>query len=1548
MSTHYPNLGRSSGLGSVFKTLTKSLKTSSKNVPVLINPTVVGGGQDLQLVFEQLKSPNLSIRASGATKMIESLDKFTISSIPEVWYLSRDLCDVKIPSQYRRIGISLMIQCIKHDDSSVGTRLMFFKDIMKFCQFKNKLDDDFDLFLEALKRLTNDGRDIHDFCIYNERANLNKFISASLELSVNEIRRAEEGRNGSVDLSRSIVTWSDISQNNTSQNNLHSIPLNFSQKNVSLVSFPYPISSNSASSSSSQNLLDILDYVKNCLKFNFTVLREFIIFSIIQNTIEIGYQTSNFQVLNSCLQLLNSIIIFGRIPLQLFSTYIEFYSSIYGRNDELNMTIWDGINCLRIQEMNPLTIASLCDCIQNREVKGDGMTSDQSSETSSDLNEKKNELSQEFVSKDLLSSPHRKLNSCLGALKLLIQIQVISASEHTEIDYSLLNIYTAMKIAVSYNIPRINSSILSLLDQLFSKNTYQTSFNITFSDTFDKILPFHVCLSPKFFDVLKGLKVNDEQDLVHLQSICSSLQELYENHELHTPKDKLINFFLQHHDIISYDNSNFILTYYNEEKLCSLFHPFWKDNCIKLLQYFFYKTSNIDIKINCLIVIKEAFNTSISVFSKNGINYDLIFEILSKSCHEEDEVLIDFLFDNLFTLVAFQGSSSVYKQLCVHFREMFGSDKVTSSNYSDKFGNDYFERAGKYSERGSFPRTSHTPIASTPVQYVFSSIFLQKMAKAVVRNFLISSTNDSSKAFESYELMISMAKYGLSHQDSDMLLILSKCLIRIRVTSENYLYFTKPLDLIGLAATFRRHIDALELSKQSKDQYKWLYPESLPYLPEKYFDKPSRNLMVLDDEVEETYTSVDISKWFTIVLDIMENFIGWEVFSFVWGHFCSQLSNVKLFYSGSDHILRLKNIICDQLTLNLPHLIILPKDITKADLQVAGVRTLSALLGFHDKFSKYDEDQIINSLIFGLGSWDKTAIPCINILTVCCYEMPASIKKFLLVILTKLQTRVTSAFASTHTLEFLMSLIHLPALTSNFTMDEYKRVFGIAFKYIQYGNDLKKRTGADENAQNIIQKHGVDAEVDQTPSTQTSELTPVLTQYLVTLSFNVIANWFLQISMNERKSISLFLMKNLVLCNDGEEIDDQTVAFLDFINRFTHSDFPLGIKSMGTFSNKGTEVSLNHWLVGISVISIETDTISGKSQMLIRRPSGETKMCINLGYESNSNGPIVDSNFFINQLCDESANGKNGLVGRPTQNLELPISQIYSPPISLAEDSIVLRALSVLDRQPTVEFHKIGVVYVGKGQFQESEVLGNKVGSRQYEQFLDKLGGLVKLKGAHSRIYLGGLDSENDMDGEYARYWRDKTTQIIFQVTTMMNTHDNQDLKKRHIGNNYVNIYFDESGMEVNFNMIKSQFNFLNIVISPHTMCVDAVAPTRKEPRQFFKVKTYRRAGVPGIFATCHFKIVSGEKLAVFIRNLAIVADQFATVWHLNGRYASNWAQRVKQIRLVKEKTERAHATLREEELELQGEHGANTTQSFLEQLVPGMGEKRANGAEND
>ena len=44
------------------------------------------------------------------------------------------------------------------------------------------------------------------------------------------------------------------------------------------------------------------------------------------------------------------------------------------------------------------------------------------------------------------------------------------------------------------------------------------------------------------YDIFNLLKVETEQDKSCFQSICISLQSLYESQELFTPKDKLINF----------------------------------------------------------------------------------------------------------------------------------------------------------------------------------------------------------------------------------------------------------------------------------------------------------------------------------------------------------------------------------------------------------------------------------------------------------------------------------------------------------------------------------------------------------------------------------------------------------------------------------------------------------------------------------------------------------------------------------------------------------------------------------------------------------------------------------------------------------------------------------------------------------------------------------------------------------------------------------------------------------------------------------------------
>ena len=84
------------------------------------------------------------------------------------------------------------------------------------------------------------------------------------------------------------------------------------------------------------------------------------------------------------------------------------------------------------------------------------------------------------------------------------------------------------------------------------------------------------------------------------------------------------------------------------------------------------------------------------------------------------------------------------------------------------------------------------------------------------------------------------------------------------------------------------------------------------------------------------------------------------------------------------------------------------------------------------------------------------------------------------------------------------------------------------------------------------------------------------------------------------------------------------------------------------------------------------------------------------------------------------------------------------------------------------ETHKVGVIYVGKGQaYEEEVVLANQFGSLRYVEFLHGLGNLISLRNPDSTTFLGGL-SASDGDGDYTYLWEDDVMQVVFHVATMM------------------------------------------------------------------------------------------------------------------------------------------------------------------------------------
>ena len=150
------------GFGTVFKVIKKTLTGSvSQSVPSQVQPTIVGGAPNLQDLLTQVStSSNENERIEAAERIRQSIDVYSVSSIPEIWYTVKDMVayDGKEDSSNRRkTGLKLMITCIQRDEYTSGSRMAYYYSIVN-----NFNVDDFDLQLRALKELTGNGRSMDD------------------------------------------------------------------------------------------------------------------------------------------------------------------------------------------------------------------------------------------------------------------------------------------------------------------------------------------------------------------------------------------------------------------------------------------------------------------------------------------------------------------------------------------------------------------------------------------------------------------------------------------------------------------------------------------------------------------------------------------------------------------------------------------------------------------------------------------------------------------------------------------------------------------------------------------------------------------------------------------------------------------------------------------------------------------------------------------------------------------------------------------------------------------------------------------------------------------------------------------------------------------------------------------------------------------------------------------------------------------------------------------------------------------------------------------
>uniref|UniRef100_A0A8C0J7D5 Tuberin n=1 Tax=Chelonoidis abingdonii TaxID=106734 RepID=A0A8C0J7D5_CHEAB len=218
-------------------------------------------------------------------------------------------------------------------------------------------------------------------------------------------------------------------------------------------------------------------------------------------------------------------------------------------------------------------------------------------------------------------------------------------------------------------------------------------------------------------------------------------------------------------------------------------------------------------------------------------------------------------------------------------------------------------------------------------------------------------------------------------------------------------------------------------------------------------------------------------------------------------------------------------------------------------------------------------------------------------------------------------------------------------------------------------------------------------------------------------------------------------------------------------------------------------------------------------------------------------------------------------------------------------------SVQLLDQIPSYDTHKIAVLYVGEGQI---AILSNEHGSYRYTEFLTGLGKLIELKDCQpDKIYLGGLDVCGE-DGQFTYCWHDDIMQAIFHIATLMPTKDLDKYrcdKKRHLGNDFVSIVYNDSGEDFKLGTIKGQFNFVHVIITPLDYdCNLVTLQCRKD--------------MEGLVDTSVAKIVSDKNLPFVARQMALHANMASQVHHSRSNptdtYPSKWIARLRHIKRLR------------------------------------------------
>lgn len=1544
----------SAGIGGMFKSFTKSFKANSTYpAAYAAHASTANEVQDLQVYLEKSKSSSVTQRIEATEAIRASIDAYDPASIPEIWMSVEDMVSSRFTSECRRAVLKLMIACIKRGNVEWTTRMSFYN-----CLVKNSNAQDFDLQLEAMKELTHNGKYMADF--FEVESRIPDVLGSWFRFLATETQEIRIGRRSQAAKGKS------------------------------------------HGSSIEENFHSLIRFIFNAFRHNHSLFSDRDVYFLVSEATMTCRKTSSESDMEECLSLISVIISNSYMPIENLTSLLEVLcgvASIPSRAEQA----WEIIVNLSRSYIANNTFACLCKIL-------------------------------EATNKKEVNS-----NTMRGAARYLQRLIAMYVSERREVEISVVKVLQAYNASLAIDSLQHNYEICCCIYNLIEDPSTRSKFSYHIwesrelspleiiyrisSTPFVQKFASHVLSSGdapsiSMFSSLSRHSTSDRsqahatarQIVEKFKQLFSLMADIFGHNDFDGSKEVVIDFFVDMSPFIDERCAIIVIEHFKLSHYCNPLSKNWIENTEALFSRFFQDISwGTTVRQNVLNVVSDSFEIAKEICEQATL-VELISKVFEHVEDEPDNLVLETMIQ-MFEEIAKDSKPKVLEHISQLFLAFFpdGSRRKSVTSFAST-GNDFsmhsqitstqnaslgsigapynggtsplLAGADKISNGGS-PMSQHY----TPVDYR-----KQLVSSAFCRIFVHFFKNMAAHAALTYRNLLHICKRSLSEPLA--FTEVARLLFRIRTSGEGYIYLANPSNMDGLATCLGRNLSGKEDLSIYKSTMSWWYPETVSYLYEEDLDSASWVLKLQSDAPSDSFGrtanlpfELDISLWFNdVVVKTIETGGHWEIYSFIWAHLAPQLSNVLLFLKNGSDLQRLRQIICDQISGSArPPQVVYPKDVTRNDLKVVMIRTISTLISYQDMFSTEEEDQIVRALVEGMSVSEKAVIPCIHGLLVCSYELPLSVKKCFAQIFEKFQQRAVDLQTSPHILEFLLSISRLPLLKDTFTQDEYKAVFDIAAKHIQYAHDIippKDRTSLEQEANAFVDAKNR-GKISNVVSNDSSSV--LLLQYLLVLAYDTVATWFLTLRVSDRKFMATFIIRRLVSANGViDDIDPQSLAHVDLISRFTYSNLDLTAPPPSVMKSESSSYTNSDWIFGSSIVSIKTETKTGESQVTIRRPTGTSVFNLK---PNEKMIPAWLEKFVLKQRENndtESASQRLRASNTVTFTPNYFLLQLFVPvdinesikPIPLSQTSTTAEALSTLDHTSVVDFHKIKVTYVPPSEDVDSSYSNIATGSLDFKKFLDGMGKLTSLKD-NRNLFTGSPHIGSDVETDYAYLWNDKVTQVLFCQTTALQLplceETGIDVRASSFQNAGVNIFFDDSDSQVSIDELQLQPCFVNIAITPvhyglnrnstaldPALDFDTTSPVMRpqtfkrddtqvmEKVKLYKVRVICKPGVPTIFAACHLKMVSEKNLPVFVRNISILASKFSRVWNENGSYVSNWQSRLKQIDDLKESVHASLTAGLSEGLSgkvtssnglkrgdaAEGKEESNITQSFLDQLT--------------